>query len=60
MDPQLLTAKQKQIWVQMAIELLQVLSMQSKARASGMTLSPWMSRRFICSVSISEHDVSMM
>jgi hypothetical protein len=29
MDPPLLTEEQKQIWVQMAIELLQVLSVQS-------------------------------
>jgi hypothetical protein len=28
---------------------------QNKARASGTTLSPWTSRGFICSVSISEH-----
>jgi hypothetical protein len=50
-------AEQKQIRVQIAIELLEVLSVQSKARASGTTLSPWMSHRFICSVSISEHDL---
>jgi hypothetical protein len=49
--------KQKQIWVQIAIKLLQVLSVQSKARASGTTLSPWTSRGFICSMSISEHDL---
>jgi hypothetical protein len=57
MGSPLLTAKQKQMRVQMAIELLQVLSVQSKARASDTTLSPWTSRGFICSVSISEHDL---
>jgi hypothetical protein len=46
----LLTAEQKQIRVQMPIELLQVLS--EKARASGLALSPWTSRGFICSVSM--------
>jgi hypothetical protein len=46
----LLTAEQKQIRVLMAIELLQVLSVQNKARASGTTLSPWTSCGFICSV----------
>jgi hypothetical protein len=51
--PYFLTAEQKQIRVQMTIELLQVLSVQSKARTSGTTLTPWMSRGFIyCSVSI--------
>jgi hypothetical protein len=40
MGPPLLTAEQKQIRVQMAIELLQVLSVQNKARASGTTLPP--------------------
>jgi hypothetical protein len=49
--------EQKQIRVQMAIGLLQVLSVQSKARASGTTLPPWTSRGFICTVSISEHDL---
>jgi hypothetical protein len=39
----------------MAIELLQ--ASRCKARASGTTLSPWMSRGVICSVSISEHDL---
>jgi hypothetical protein len=49
--------EQKQIRVQMEIELLQILSVQSKACASGTTLSPWMSGGFICSVSISKHDL---
>jgi hypothetical protein len=57
MGPPLLTAEQKQIRVQMTIELLQVLLVQSKARTSDTTLSPWTSRGFICSVSISEHDL---
>jgi hypothetical protein len=56
MGPPLLMAEHKQIRVQIAIELLQVLSMQSKTRASGTTLSPWTSCVFICSVSISEHQ----
>jgi hypothetical protein len=50
--PHFLTVEQKQIRVQMAVELLQVLSVQSKACVSGTTLSPWMSREFICSVSM--------
>jgi hypothetical protein len=50
--PHFLTAEHKQIRVLMAIELLQVLSVQSKARASGATLSPWTSRGFIYSVSM--------
>jgi hypothetical protein len=48
----LLTAEQKQIRVKMAIELLQVLSVQSKARASGTTLSPWTGHGIICSVNM--------
>jgi hypothetical protein len=50
--PHFLTDEQKQIRVKMAIELLQALSVQSKARASGTILSPWTSRGFICSVSM--------
>jgi hypothetical protein len=52
MGPPLLTAEQKQIPVQMVIERLQVLSVQSKARTSGTTLSLWTSRGFICLVSM--------
>jgi hypothetical protein len=52
MGPPLLTAEQKQIRAQMTIELLQVLSMESKARASVTILSPWTSHGFICSVSM--------
>jgi hypothetical protein len=48
-----LTAEQKQIRVQIAIKLLQILSVQ--ARASGRTLPPWMSREFIHL--FSEHDL---
>jgi hypothetical protein len=52
MGPPLVMAEQKQILVQMAIELLQILSVQSKVRASGTTLSLWASRGLIYSVSI--------
>jgi hypothetical protein len=48
--PPLLTTEQKQIRVQMAIELLQVLSVQNTRQY--MTLSPWTSHGFICSVSM--------
>jgi hypothetical protein len=46
----LLTAKQKQIRVQMAIELLQILSVQSTHQCT--TSSPWTSRGFICSMNV--------
>jgi hypothetical protein len=52
MGSPLLTAEQKQIQVQMAIELLQVLLVQSTRQCSGTKLSPWTSRGFICSVNI--------
>jgi hypothetical protein len=51
MDPPLLMAEQKQIWVQMAIELLQVLSVQSTRQWYGIvTLNE------LCIYLFSEHQ----